>query len=318
MKKIKYEIDPHNRLIALGSGGLRKVLDGTFKISGGHHLLYHVKRPVARGGIQQIKFSGRWALKRGSVLVLTLDKWGQGIAGDKLVLKADAVSAGGNELVFSLRSRKEGAGEKIDLLTFTGIWRADAENRLVFSVGKERTAPDQLKLEGSWTLNKEQALEFTFLKSAETEARQTILFKGVWEFTGRDKLTYALRKGIGSQFDFKAALERAASDRLVYSLGIGIEPEKRKIALLGTWRYDRRYGLRFETTAAGDVSTIAFAAKARLQEGMSAELELKTSAAESLGVTLTLSVKFMGGEALLRVLKEAKGAAVFLGYGRAW
>jgi len=51
MEKLRYEIDPHNRLVVGGRKipleRFRKVLDGRFKVDKNNILFYHVKTPVA-------------------------------------------------------------------------------------------------------------------------------------------------------------------------------------------------------------------------------------------------------------------------------
>ena len=119
VERITYEIDPHQRLVAT-AGGLRQVLDGTFKISKDNELVYHVKRPMVQDEPQQVRCSGAWTLDAEHRLVLSLDKWSRHIAGGKLVLKAEVLSASGHELVFTLDSRDSDGREKITLLTFSG------------------------------------------------------------------------------------------------------------------------------------------------------------------------------------------------------
>jgi len=61
MEKVKYEFDPHNRLI-VGSNlkRIRKVLDGQFKISAHNLLTYHIKAPIPEdiNAPHQVKLKG--------------------------------------------------------------------------------------------------------------------------------------------------------------------------------------------------------------------------------------------------------------------
>ena len=74
MQKIRYEVDPHNRLTRLGPGKFRQVIDGEFKLDDNNSLAYHVKKSDNIDIPQQIKFSGDWSLDTGHNLILTLDK----------------------------------------------------------------------------------------------------------------------------------------------------------------------------------------------------------------------------------------------------
>ncbi len=110
MDKLRYEVDPHNRLIVEGTGrktGLpkfRKVLDGRFKIGKNNTLIYHVKAPVPHGACipHQLKLKGEWSLTEGGDLRLTLDKWGRASFGDRLTLKGDIVGVNKNSLLFAI------------------------------------------------------------------------------------------------------------------------------------------------------------------------------------------------------------------------
>ncbi|MEK7850031.1 MAG: hypothetical protein AAB213_04385 [Candidatus Omnitrophota bacterium] len=102
MEKIRYEVDPHNRLTRLGPARFRTVLDGEFKLDDNNSLAYHVKKSDSIDVPQQIKFSGNWSLDTGHNLILTLDKWNNQVEGNKLVLKSELLSARGGVNKFTL------------------------------------------------------------------------------------------------------------------------------------------------------------------------------------------------------------------------
>ncbi len=317
---IKYEIDPHQRLVLTG-GGLRQVLDGTFKISKDNELVYHVKRSVAKDEPQQVRCRGSWALDAGHRLVLSLDKWSRHIAGGKLVLGAEVLSASGHELVFTLNGRDRDGKEKITLLTFGGSWQVDTGNRLNFLVERESGSPDRLRFRGSWAVNRNHELTYRF--SGTGRSPQSLEFKGSWVVGGRDRLTYCLTYGnsadTSARIDLEASLEHAFSDRLVFVLGGAVQPRQKKLTFFGKWRFDKTHGFSFELThKEGCRSRMAFGGYARLKNGVTAEIELTVPRGEPLGVAVTLSGKIGGGEAFLRLLKRSDGSAVFLGYGRRW
>ncbi|WP_128698943.1 hypothetical protein [Candidatus Velamenicoccus archaeovorus] len=318
--RIKYEIDPHQRLVLTG-GGLRQVLDGTFKISKDDELVYHVKRPVAKNEPQQVRCRGSWSLDAGHRLVFSLDKWSRHIAGGKLVLGAEVLSVSGHELVFTLNSRDRDGNEKITLLTFGGSWQVDTDSRLNFLVEKGSGRPDRLRFRGSWTLNGDHELEYCFSRAGRSP--QTLKFKGSWVVSGRDRLTYCLAESnsadTSARIDLEASLEHAFSDRLVFVLGGAVQPWQKKLIFFGKWRFDKTHGFNFELThKEGRLSRMAFGGYARLKNGVTAEVELTAPRGEPLGAAVTLSGKIGGGEAFLRLLKRSDGSAVFLGYGRRW
>jgi len=312
--KVYYEIDPHNRLVQLGAAGLREVIEGCFKTNNRNQLVYHVKRPVGKDTPQQIRFNGSWELDNDNRLVLTLDKWYQQIAGNKLTLQTELIDVRDNEVAFTVTTKNEGAGQTISLLRLGGIWQADPQNRLFFQV-EENTG--KLKLTGEWRLNRKHEIEYVYEEMGRQPARQTISFKGVWEMNGPDRLRYVLNRVIGSGFDFRVELERVLADRIEYSLGFGADSRKKSITLLGSWKLDPRLGLAFEVSC-GDrcVDRMAFGAWARVAENTDIELKLKTTDGQDLGVEMVLSRSMFDTQTYLRLVKEAVGGGVFFGAAR--
>lgn len=249
MQKIRYEIDPHNRLTKRGPNKFRQVIDGTFKLADGNVLAYHVKKSDNVDVPQEIKFSGDWSLDKDHNLTLTLNKWNNQIEGNKLVLKSALLSASGDELVFSVTSRSDlavrGRGRtsisrtSISMLRFSGAWQADAHNRLTFQAEKKTGSADVLVLRGRWEINKQNEIVYTYPEN-------TLTLRGHWQITDKNKLSYVLNDRLGSRLDFTAGFERAENDSLRYGVTIGYGKRKRTIALFGKWKIDKRTGLFFE------------------------------------------------------------------------
>jgi len=147
--------------------------------------------------------------------------------------------------------------------------------------------------------------------------KEVISFKGSWEMAGRNRLRYVLNHATGSGFDFRAELERVLADRIEYSVGIGANPRKKTITLLGSWKLDRRLGLTFEVTRGERrVERLAFGAKARLTDKDDIELKLRTMDGQSLGAELVLSRSLLDTQTYLRLVKEAAGTGIFVGTAR--
>ena len=97
MEKVRYEIDPHNRLVIKKTGKktklarFRRVLDGRFKTDRINSLTYHIKAPIPQdlNAPHQVKLRGRWSLTKNHDLRLTLDKWRRQTFGDQLTLQGD-------------------------------------------------------------------------------------------------------------------------------------------------------------------------------------------------------------------------------------
>lgn len=106
MNKIKYELDPQNRLVIKKTGKktelarFRQVLDGRFKLDEKNNLTYLVKTPLS-GDLKkpdQIKLKGKWSLTREHNLIFTLDKWKRQALGDQLTLQGDVIDVNKNSL----------------------------------------------------------------------------------------------------------------------------------------------------------------------------------------------------------------------------
>jgi len=155
-EKIRYEIDPHNRLIYEKTGeesevpGFRTVLDGNFEIDENNYVTYHVKESQASCGErspelaegqsrttdipQQVKLRGAWSLDKEHNLVFTLDKWGNQIAGNKLTVESELIDAKDNRLSFALTLKDSEGNNHIYIVKLGGRWQADENNRLSFNI----------------------------------------------------------------------------------------------------------------------------------------------------------------------------------------
>jgi hypothetical protein len=284
-QRVKYELDPHNKLSVIGPDKFRTVLDGEFKLDDNNSLVYHVKKSDGIEVPQQVKFSGNWSLDEKHNLIFTLDKWNNQCEGDKLVLKSDLVDANNDELIFSVETRDSADGSHITTLNFTGGWQADKYNRLVFNVEKEDGASNKLILQGKWEINKQNEIVYT-------AANNTFTLRGHWDITTTDKLSYIFNKDLGSKFDLAVSFQKATSDSLCYGISVGYGAKKRTIALFGKWKVDKETGLVFEIKYAG----------------------------QGVGVNAELSRKFLegAGEAYIKTLVSEKEFALLAGWGFQW
>jgi len=252
-EKIRYEIDPHNRLVYEKTGrksevrGFRTVVDGKFVIDKDNQLSYHLKKSQGSYGEriepQQLKLKGKWALNNDHNLVLTLDKWGNQIAGNKLTIKSELIDAKANKLSFTLATKDFSEKRKLYILQLEGVWEADKNNRLSFKIKKEQDRTDKLIFKGAWEVNKQNEIIYTytkaFLKSGE-KITKTITLKGYWDITEKCRISYVLDKEINSQFEFEVSLGKPNKKRLEYEVGIGVRPTKRTISFFGKWKVSKK------------------------------------------------------------------------------
>lgn len=141
MEKIKYEFDPHNRLIAKSElSGIRKVLEGQFKISENNSLSYHVKAPIPESvkAPHQVKLKGVWSLTDEHQLRLTLDQWRRETFGDEITFQGEILDVKKNSLLFALKTESKDDLPVTYLIELAGAWQTDAQNRLTFRLDKEK------------------------------------------------------------------------------------------------------------------------------------------------------------------------------------
>ena len=130
-EKIRYEIDPHNRLISTKTGkesnlpNFRTVIDGKFKLDKNNQLSYHLKQSQSSDTPQQIKLKGKWALDKDHNLAFALDKWGNQIAGNKLTLKTELIEAKADKFSFTIATKESSGKTQLYILQFEGLWQAD-------------------------------------------------------------------------------------------------------------------------------------------------------------------------------------------------
>ena len=334
-EKVRYEIDPHNRLIAGKTGrktGLhrfRQVLTGRFKIDKNRQLTYHVKSPGPRGANipHQVKFKGKWSLTEDHNLRFTLDKWGRQTLGDKLTLQGEIMDVSKNSLLFAVSTRTKENVQSIYVLKLQGVWQADKHNRLTFRVKKEKGRHDILTFKGGWRLNKHYQIIYQYEKARLIRKQKkihTLIFKGYWEIKDKARISYVIDRTSESVFGFKASLGLFKVDYIKYTVGISAvqktEPIKRTVTLFGKWRIKRGTGLIFEYKNK-KIHNIAFGAEVRLTSNDRICFKLTNDIdKKDLGVKLELSRRILKGDgrAFLHLLKSRQESAVFIGTGVRW
>lgn len=331
MEKVRYEIDPHNRLIYAKTGKksklprFRTVLDGRFKIDKNNRLTYHVKKSQVSNIPQQVLLRGRWSLDKDHNLILTLNKWGNQIAGNKLTIKSELIDVKANKLSFVAVTKDSHKKTHIYILGLGGSWQADKYNRLAFNIKKEKGITDKLILQGAWELNKQNEIIYTYTKSSllpKEKITKTITLRGYWEVTQKHRISYILNKAINSQFDFKVSLGKPIKKRgLQYEAGIGVTPVKRIITLFGKWKVNERLGLLFEMPyEKGNLHRIIFGATCKLDKNYNLDFRLKNRLGKDLGIDVKLSRRILKGqgEAFIRALRSRKEVSILAGIGFRW
>jgi hypothetical protein len=328
MPKIRYEIDPHNRLVIRKTGErtkltrFRTVCDGRFKIGKNNSLTYHIKTPGRDNpGIpHQVKFKGNWALDKNHDLRFTLDKWKRQTFGDRLTIKGSIIDVDKNSLLFAVTTGTKQNTDSLYVLKLQGSWRLDKFNRLNFKVKKGGFRYDTLILSGRWEINKNHRIIYQYEKARlirKSKKIHALIFKGYWDIKDKARISYVLDKKTRSQFDFKTGLGVFKDKYIKYEFGIGIP-----LILSGTWRIKKDRGLTFEIDCGNKkVRSISFGADGRLTGRDSISFRLKHAVnRKDMDINLKLSRKMLkgDGEAFLSLLKSKKESGVFVGVGKRW
>ena len=337
MQKARYELDPYNRLVIVGSGAsndlpkFRKVLDGRFEIDEDNSLTYHIKAPLAESENipHQIKLKGEWSLTDDHRLRLTMDKLGRVTFGDQITLRGEILDVDASSLLFAITTKTNNGARSTYVLSLGGSWKADENNRLSFYVKREKGIYDILTFNGAWEVNKNHQVVYKYEKVRLLRKKgvtHTLVFKGYWDIKERLRISYLLSGSADSAFNFTASAGIFKEGYIEYELGIGAsskaKPRIRTITLFGEWKLKKDMGLAFEIKYDDKNShIIVFGADVRLTENDTVSFNLKNDTGnKDMGVTLELSHKILkgSGEAFLRLLKSRRESAVCAGAAWRW
>ena len=328
MNKIRYEIDPFNRLIV---PAFRTVLDGRFRVDRYANLSYHVKSPASsKENIpNQIKLRGEWSLTGGHKLKLTLDKSARHTFGDQLMLEGGIIDVRKDSLLFAATTTSKAGVDTSYVLELNGIWRCDRSNRLSFHVRRDRGKYDILTFSGAWDIGKDKQLVYKyFSEDLLTKKRRahSLVFNGHWDIRKKHYISYLLGTDTDSAFEFKIGTGMYGRNYIKYEVGIGlsghIKPLKRTITIFGRWFLRRGIGLVFEVNYSGsNAHQIVFGADAKLTPKDTISLRLRTAEDnEDIGAEIELSHKLLGkdGEAFFKMLASRREVALCAGAAWRW
>lgn len=335
-ERVRYEIDPHNRLVVAETGKktgvhrFRQVLTGYFKTDKNNSLSYHVKAPTPQGARipHQVKLSGKWSLTDDHNLQLTLNKWGRQTLGNKLTLQGRVLDIRKNSLLFSLTTKTKENVQSTYILNLAGAWQADKHNRLTFRVKRSRGIHDILTFKGAWEINKQHQIIYKYKKALLIRKQKQVsalVFKGYWDIKDKVRLYYVIDKRSDSVFAFKTGLGIFKDKYIKYKVVIGVldkgKPRTRIITLYGTWKIKKGRGLTFGIEYENKkIHAIVFGAYAKLTPKDKISFKLRNERNKEIGGELELSHKILkgDGEAFLRFLKSKDETAVIVGAGFRW
>ncbi len=187
--------------------------------------------------------------------------------------------------------------QHLRLLKLKGTWRANDYNQLIFEVSGKKGPPEIFTFKGIWKLNKNQQIEYT-----SENGRDTLFFKGDWQIFPGNRLVYVLEGSLTSRFEFKAQMESASftpkKGCLRYRVGVGgrqnrLTGNSLAVIVYGEWKFGRNLGLVFQADCRkGKIKSVEFAAQVTFGR-QKLDFALKNEIGQPLGVTLTLTHKFL-------------------------
>jgi len=336
--KVRYEVDPYNRLVLDRPGekdsGLprfRKAIDGRFSLDKFNNLTYQVKSPVSAGENipHQIRLKGDWSLTDGHKLRITLNKSGRKTLGDQLTLEGGILDVGENSLSFAVTTTSKPGTFTTYVLEFDGIWKADKRNRLTFHVRRESGRYDILTFSGAWEIDKRNKIVYRY-ESADLATKKrrvhALEFDGYWDIQDKYRISYSLGAGTDSSFDIKTSAGIFRENYIRYEIGIGLKgyarPVERVIALFGRWFLRKDAGVVFELKYADKKTRqIVFGADFKITGSDTVSLRLKSSENDKdIGAAVELSRKIFNGdgEIFLRALVSGIEQGIYAGAAWRW
>lgn len=336
MQKIRYELDPHNRLVVNSDKKseltkFRKVLDGSFKTDKNNNLTYHIKSPLSKEENipHQLKLRGRWSLTKNYDLRLTLDKEGRETFGDQITLQGEILEVNSNSLLFAITTKTKDNIQSSYILNLGGSWRADKHNRLSFHIRKEEGRHDILTFKGAWEVNKNHQIIYDYKKSdliRKSSKAHTLIFKGYWDIKSSTRISYILNKDTNSVFQFRTSAGIFKGNYIKYELGIGLNnrrmPKKQAVTLFGRWKIKKDVGLMFEVEYENKkINEIIFGAEAKLTDKDTILFKLKEDITNrDIGIKVELSHDILkgDGQAFMRLLRERGESAIYIGTAWRW
>jgi len=333
MPKYTYQFDEQNRLLII-SRKEKIPVAGTFSVDKHNNLIFWPKAKkdwIRKYDLpSKIACIGRWELGREHDLVFILRKSKRHKTSQRVYFKGQIKDVSSNALSFAVTSKQEFQRSAISLLKLSGRWQADRYNRLNFLIKRTIDTYDTLTFRGQWQI-KNNTLTYDYaktdLKSGKKFQRE-LSFKGFWQITRRNRISYVLDVQNGSEFDFKvqagSASLKGKKGVIKYRLILGVKgksEEEKDITLGGKWKFGRKGTISFEVDSGpGKAKTIDFTCSYYLDNRKKITVLLRNRKGQSLGLRITLETKFLKNNARFFLQGENLDAALRLkvGMGLRW
>lgn len=255
--------------------------------------------------------TGVWKINSGSDLEFTVKEvkrssgdFFHSAVGRTFVFSGKLLAVEAGAAVFEVTMRDERGNTHFRTFRFSGVWGNDEAGRFTFTLNRRRD-PDILVFTGSWTVNDNQRIEYTFGKRFLRKGVRnysTVEFSGFWGIRGRNKLVYFLSSSGNSKFEFKVQAEsptmRPKAGGIRYRIGAGARRSGLRapgvIVLYGEWKFGRKYGLTFDMEyGKGRVRSILFGASVDISRNDTFEFRLRDTYGADPGFTVIFTHKFI-------------------------
>ena len=256
--------------------------------------------------------------------------------------KGTLVSVERGSLVFSSSIKEDEKRTVTRLFKLSGSWQVDPKNRIVFEVERGARKTDRLTLKGTWELGPRYEILYTYKQArlkTKTKVTQTLVFKGHWDLTERNRLAFQIEGDSDSTLRFKGAFESpsllvpqglsrssernimegiAKKGEIRYRIGFEIGGRRRyeTLTFFGEWKISNDLELSFEMEyAKGEKRAFTFGATYHFNEDTSVTVELKAPNGKPLGLEVTFTREFFGkdGQLFLRLRKTAEESSAEAG-----
>jgi hypothetical protein len=348
--RIKYEIDPENRLVVSSKGigkkipGFRTVVDGTFCADKNNELVYSVtgagmmdssvRRLLrfarnddgirGRGDtkLKKIRLKGTWSMDEGHHLVYQLEGARTKTGRETLKLSGEVIALEGGRIGVALATKNSEGKETIYVLSLTGALRVNKYNELSYEVKREYSRSNTLTLRGKWEINKHHEIIYTYWNGWK-QGTCSLVVKGHWDVLDRTRIVYWAEGHQDKGCEFGVELGRYDSSKraLVYTVGIGVRPQSRTLIFKGKWRVRKGVGLTFEMMYRdSEVYSMKFGATCTLSGHTECSVELKDTRGKGLGIEVELKRELFNGmgQAFVRGLASEKACELVAGVGTRW
>jgi hypothetical protein len=325
--KYAYEIDPYNNLV-LSSGKkasakyFRKVVQGKFRVNQKNQLEYVVRKPLSNSSIPKvIRLKGIWSLTKEHNLKITVEE-NKKFSYKKTILKGQIVQVGKNSLVFSLTQKDTTNKERIYSLSLNGFWHLDKYNRISFKLQKEKGQGDDLLFACKWQVNKNNVIEYVYKKkdSVDNQKTHSLLFKGKWSITEKNRLSYDISTSTDSSFQIKTSLQKVTDKDIKVEIGIGLGKNRvrQHVTFFGKWKVHKKNSLFFEFKhSAGAQKYMKFSWQAQVYDNNIKLMLKKYMSKKDLDLSFRIKKKISktDGQMFVEAFKKGVEKAVFVGFG---